>query len=112
VGAFPGAIPFMLGWVAATNNFGIEAGTLFLIQFFGSFHIFGQSDGFCMKIMKKLVFYVANRKRDNQLLCKLFCILLAFDSFFVAMFRFYRELFIPVSAVLVFLLGIWMLFTL
>ena len=24
VGAFPGAIPFMLGWVAATNNFGIE----------------------------------------------------------------------------------------
>ena len=27
VGAFPGAIPFMLGWVAATDNFGIEAGT-------------------------------------------------------------------------------------
>ena len=27
VGAFPGAIPFMLGWVAATNNFGIEPGT-------------------------------------------------------------------------------------
>jgi protoheme IX farnesyltransferase len=34
VGAFPGAIPFMLGWVAATGDFGIEAGTLFLIQFF------------------------------------------------------------------------------
>ena len=33
VGAFPGAIPFMLGWVAATDHFGIEAGTLFLIQF-------------------------------------------------------------------------------
>lgn len=37
VGAFPGAIPFMLGWVAATNQFGIEAGTLFLIQFFWQF---------------------------------------------------------------------------
>ena len=37
VGAFPGAIPFMLGWVAATGNFGIEAGTLFLIQFFWQF---------------------------------------------------------------------------
>lgn len=37
VGAFPGAIPFMLGWVAATNNFGIEAGTLFMIQFFWQF---------------------------------------------------------------------------
>lgn len=37
VGAFPGAIPFMLGWVAATNTFGIEPGTLFMIQFFWQF---------------------------------------------------------------------------
>ena len=37
VGAFPGAIPFMLGWVAATNEFGIEPGTLFMIQFFWQF---------------------------------------------------------------------------
>lgn len=37
VGAFPGAIPFMLGWVAATNDFGIEAGVLFMIQFFWQF---------------------------------------------------------------------------
>ena len=37
VGAFPGAIPFMLGWVAATGEFGIEPGTLFMIQFFWQF---------------------------------------------------------------------------
>jgi len=37
VGAFPGAIPFMLGWVAATNHFGIEAGILFSIQFLWQF---------------------------------------------------------------------------
>jgi protoheme IX farnesyltransferase len=37
VGAFPGAIPFMLGWVAATNEFGTEAGTLFAIQFLRQF---------------------------------------------------------------------------
>ncbi|WP_369048874.1 heme o synthase [Tenacibaculum sp. UWU-22] len=37
VGAIPGAIPFMLGWVAATNKFGIEAGFLFMIQFFWQF---------------------------------------------------------------------------
>ena len=37
VGAVPGAIPFMLGWVAATGNFGIEPGTLFMIQFFWQF---------------------------------------------------------------------------
>lgn len=37
VGAFPGGIPFMLGWVAATNQFGIEPGVLFMIQFFWQF---------------------------------------------------------------------------
>ncbi|MDC1374170.1 heme o synthase [Polaribacter sp.] len=37
VGAIPGAIPFMLGWVAATNQFGVEAGILFMIQFFWQF---------------------------------------------------------------------------
>ncbi|MDA9551329.1 heme o synthase [Flavobacteriaceae bacterium] len=37
VGAIPGAIPFMLGWVAATNDFGIEPGTLFMLQFFWQF---------------------------------------------------------------------------
>jgi protoheme IX farnesyltransferase len=37
VGAIPGAIPFTLGWVAATNQFGIEAGILFMIQFFWQF---------------------------------------------------------------------------
>ncbi len=37
VGAVPGAIPFMLGWVAARNEFGIEAITLFSIQFFWQF---------------------------------------------------------------------------
>ncbi len=37
VGAIPGAIPFMLGWVAATDDFGIEPGTLFMIQFFWQF---------------------------------------------------------------------------
>ena len=34
VGAVPGAIPFLLGFVAATDDFGIAAGTLFAIQFF------------------------------------------------------------------------------
>lgn len=33
VGAFPGSIPPMIGWVAATGKFGIEPGLLFLVQF-------------------------------------------------------------------------------
>jgi len=37
VGAIPGAIPFMLGWVSATGSFGLEPGILFMIQFFWQF---------------------------------------------------------------------------
>ena len=33
IGAFPGAIPILLGWVAATDDFGLAAGILFAIQF-------------------------------------------------------------------------------
>ena len=36
-GAIPGAIPFMLGWVAVTNKFSVETGILFMIQFFWQF---------------------------------------------------------------------------
>ena len=37
VGAIPGAIPFLLGFVAATDDFGLAAGTLFAVQFFWQF---------------------------------------------------------------------------
>ncbi len=37
VGAFPGAIPPMLGWVAYTGSFGLEPGLLFAIQFMWQF---------------------------------------------------------------------------
>ena len=37
IGAIPGAFPPMIGWVAATNQFGLEPGILFAIQFFWQF---------------------------------------------------------------------------
>jgi protoheme IX farnesyltransferase len=37
VGAFPGAIPPMLGFIAATGKFGIEPGILFAVQFIWQF---------------------------------------------------------------------------
>jgi protoheme IX farnesyltransferase len=37
VGAFPGAFPPMLGWVAATGSFSVEAGILFAMQFLWQF---------------------------------------------------------------------------
>lgn len=37
VGAIPGALPPMIGWVAATGQYGWEPGILFAIQFFWQF---------------------------------------------------------------------------
>jgi protoheme IX farnesyltransferase len=65
VGAFPGAIPFMLGWVAATNDFGIEPGTLFMIQFFWQFPHFWAISWFLDEDYKKAGFkLLPNGKKD------------------------------------------------
>jgi protoheme IX farnesyltransferase len=37
IGAFPGAIAPLIGYVAATNDFGLEAGILFAVQFMWQF---------------------------------------------------------------------------
>jgi protoheme IX farnesyltransferase len=37
IGAFPGAIPPLMGWAAAHGNIGLEAGVLFLIMFLWQF---------------------------------------------------------------------------
>jgi heme o synthase len=37
VGAFPGSVPPMLGYIAATGKFGLEPGLLFAVQFFWQF---------------------------------------------------------------------------
>lgn len=52
-GAIPGAIPFMLGWVAARNDFGIEPGILFAIQFFWQFPHFWSIGWFLDEDYKK-----------------------------------------------------------
>lgn len=66
VGAFPGAIPFMLGWVAATGKFGIEPGTLFMIQFFWQFPHFWAIGWFLFDDYKKGGFFMLpNGKRDK-----------------------------------------------
>jgi len=66
VGAFPGAIPFMLGWVAATNHFGIEAGFLFLIQFFWQFPHFWAIGWLQYEEYKKAGFYMLPMNKKNK----------------------------------------------
>lgn len=112
VGAFPGAIPFMLGWVAATNEFGIEAGTLFLIQFFWQFPHFWAIGWFLFDDYKKAGFFMLpTGKKDKSTATQiiLYTIWLIVASLLPSL-GFTGRLFItPYAAVAVFLLGIWML---
>jgi protoheme IX farnesyltransferase len=65
VGAIPGAIPFMLGWVAATNDFDIEPGTLFAIQFLWQFPHFWAIAWLAYDDYAKAGYYLLpTRKRD------------------------------------------------
>lgn len=113
VGAFPGAIPFMLGWVAATGNFGIEAGTLFLIQFFWQFPHFWAIGWFLYEDYEKAGFFMLpSGKKDTSTALQiiLYTIWLIVASL-LPMLGFTGRFFItPVTAVIVFLLGLWMLF--
>ncbi len=112
VGAFPGAIPFMLGWVAATNEFGIEAGTLFLIQFFWQFPHFWAIGWFLYDDYKKAGFsMLPSGKKDTKtaLQAILYTVWLTIASVLPATGLTGRLFLSPVSAVIVLLCGFWML---
>ncbi|MFH7016847.1 heme o synthase [Flavobacterium sp. FlaQc-47] len=113
VGAFPGAIPFMLGWVAATGEFGIEAGTLFLIQFFWQFPHFWSIGWFLYEDYAKAgIFMLPTGKKDRKTALQviLYTIWLIIASLLPSL-GFTGQLFItPIAAIIVFLLGLWMLF--
>ncbi len=113
VGAFPGAIPFMLGWVAATNNFGIEAGTLFLIQFFWQFPHFWAIGWFLYEDYEKAGFFMlptGKKDKGTALQVILYTLWLIVTSL-LPVLGYTGQLYItPIAAVVVFLLGLWMLF--
>ena len=113
VGAFPGAIPFMLGWVAATDQFGIEAGFLFMIQFFWQFPHFWAIGWLQYEDYKKAGFRMLPMgKKDKGAVRQI--ILYTFLMIFVSVLpvfqktgRFYIH---PATAVLIFSLGLSMLY--
>jgi len=113
VGAFPGAIPFMLGWVAATNNFGVEAGFLFLIQFFWQFPHFWAIGWLQDEEYKKAGFNMLPMgKKDNGavrqiILYTIIMILISIAPVTKLTGSFYIY---PFTAVIIFILGVSMLF--
>ena len=81
VGAFPGALPPMIVYVAATGDFGIEPGTLFAVQFMWQFPHFWSiawlaHDDYLRAGYKMLPFNAGRSERSAQLilLYTLFCI--------------------------------------
>lgn len=116
VGAFPGAIPFMLGWVAATGHFGLEAGILFIIQFFWQFPHFWAIGWFLDDDYQKAGFkMLPTGKKDNttalQIILYTFWLILAsLIPTILPYFGIASRLYLTTwSAVLVLLLGIWLL---
>jgi protoheme IX farnesyltransferase len=113
VGAFPGAIPFMLGWVAATDDFGIEPGTLFMIQFFWQFPHFWALGWMLDEDYKKAGFKMlptGKKDKGTALQIILYTIWMMVISI-IPVFGFTGRLTLSVpAAVLVFVLGLVMLF--
>ena len=113
VGAFPGAIPFMLGWVAATGDFSIEPGTLFMIQFFWQFPHFWAIGWWLFDDYKKGGFFMLpTGKRDRGtavqvVLYTIWTVLVSLIPAFGVTGRLYLT---PVAAVIIFLLGLGMLY--
>ena len=113
VGAIPGAIPFMLGWVAATNQFGIEAGILFMIQFFWQFPHFWSIGWLQFDEYKKAGFNMLPMGKKDKGAIKqiiLYTIVMIVVSL-IPVLRQTGDFWIyPFTAVLIFLLGVLMLY--
>lgn len=113
VGAIPGAIPFMLGWVAATNKFGIEAGVLFMIQFFWQFPHFWAIGWLQYEEYKKAGFMMlpTNTKDKNAVKQIIFYTLIMILVSVVPVLKVSGDFYIhPITAIIVALLGFVMLY--
>jgi protoheme IX farnesyltransferase len=113
VGAFPGAIPFMLGWVAATNNFGIEPGTLFLMQFLWQFPHFWAIGWFLYDDYEKAGFFMlpTGKKDKNTAVQIITYTIWTILASIIPAFGFTGDLKLSiVAAVIVFVLGLGMLY--
>ncbi|TCP28164.1 protoheme IX farnesyltransferase [Tenacibaculum skagerrakense] len=113
VGAIPGAIPFMLGWVAATGSFGIEAGFLFMIQFFWQFPHFWAIGWLQDEEYKKAGLHMLPMdKKDKGAVAQIIfytCVMILISV--APVLKVTGNLYIyPITAIIVVLLGLLMLF--
>ncbi|MDD7913618.1 heme o synthase [Polaribacter ponticola] len=113
VGAIPGAIPFMLGWVAATNEFGVEAGFLFMIQFFWQFPHFWAIGWLQFEEYKKAGFNMLPMNTKNKGAVKqiIFYTIIMILVSIAPVLKVSGDFYIyPITAIIVALLGVVMLY--
>ncbi len=110
IGAIPGAIPVLLGWIAATDDFGLAVGILFAIQFLWQFPHFISISWIRDDEYKKAGFkmmYGGEKGRYPALIATVFAIFMTLVStlpFFLTLESLDLTLF---SCCLIFILGCW-----
>ena len=110
IGAIPGAIPVMLGWVAATNQFGLAVGVLFAIQFLWQFPHFISIAWIRDEEYKKAGFKMmyGGKKGKHPVYISLICSLV---MTVVSVLPFFLDLKIlnlsTISFLIILLLGLW-----
>ncbi len=110
IGAIPGAIPIMLGWIAATDDFGLAVGILFAIQFLWQFPHFISISWIRDNEYKKAGFkmmYGGKKGKYPALIATFFAIFMTVVStlpFFINLGNLKLSFF---SCSLIFLLGCW-----
>lgn len=110
VGAIPGAIPVMLGWVAATNKFGLAVGILFAIQFLWQFPHFISISWIRDKEYKKAGFKMMYGDKKGAysayiaLICSIFMTAVSVLPYFLDLKILDLSI---ISFLIILLLGIW-----
>ncbi|KAA3645948.1 MAG: protoheme IX farnesyltransferase [Bacteroidetes bacterium] len=109
VGAFPGAIPPMLGYIAYTGKFGLEAGLLFALQFMWQFPHFWAIAWKVDQDYKKAGFYLLPSKggkdKSSAFLILIYTLFMIMVSLLPMAFRLTG----PISSVFFLLGGLLML---
>ena len=109
VGAFPGAIPFLIGWIAVTNELNIEALILFSIQFIWQFPHFWAIAWVCDKDYQIAGFKMLPGKKEKSTAWKI--VLYTFFLIPLSILPYFSisgSLSISIySLILVLILGLW-----
>ena len=109
VGAFPGAFPPMLGYVAATGSFGLGPGLLFAMQFMWQFPHFWSISWLLHDDYAKAGYHLLPSRGGRDRYSAFLVVLYTFFALLVGMLPWVFGLTGPWSAMVAALLGLWML---